>query len=334
MIESIRCLLAGLLAGLGALLLLLAASGCGGESSEPEGAAGPDTAAAADAGPEPVVRTTFYPTTYFAERISGGLVPVECPLPEGADPIFWTPSREALQAYQEATLIIVNGADFEKWVATASLPWSRTVDTAAAFEDRFLTFESAITHSHGTAGEHVHEGIDGHVWLDPNLAKIQAGEILKAMSRAFPDHADAFAVNARDLMNDLDALDARFRTVSDGLDGVRLLASHPAYDYVARRYGWEIRNFDLDPVSPLETDEAVELAEVVGEIENDARIVMLWESEPLPAIRGGLEDVHGIASVRFSPAETKPGEGADYLDVMHANLDRLAAAIGTDGTEG
>ena len=34
--------------------------------------------------------TTFYPTTYFAERIADGTIVVECPLPSDADPIFET----------------------------------------------------------------------------------------------------------------------------------------------------------------------------------------------------------------------------------------------------
>ncbi len=33
-----------------------------------------------------VVLTTFYPTTYFAQRIAGDHLQVDCPLPDGADP--------------------------------------------------------------------------------------------------------------------------------------------------------------------------------------------------------------------------------------------------------
>ena len=50
----------------------------------------------------PVVYTTFYPTTYFAQRIGGDLVKVVCPLPEGEDAIFWQPDDETLAALQGA----------------------------------------------------------------------------------------------------------------------------------------------------------------------------------------------------------------------------------------
>jgi len=99
----------------------------------------------------PTVSPTFYPTEYFPSRIGGDHVLVTLPLPPDADPIFWQPSREQIAAYQEADLIVINGADFEKWIATASLPESRIVDTAAAFEDDFVTYETT-THAHGPGG--------------------------------------------------------------------------------------------------------------------------------------------------------------------------------------
>ena len=76
--------------------------------------------------PEPlesdIIVTSFYPTTYFAERISGGLVPVVCLLPEDEDPIYWKPSSDAIVQFQAASLVILNGAEFEKWPNFVSLP--------------------------------------------------------------------------------------------------------------------------------------------------------------------------------------------------------------------
>jgi ABC-type Zn uptake system ZnuABC Zn-binding protein ZnuA len=89
----------GVVCGVGVVFAGLA--GCGGE-----GAASSAAAPSID----PAVRTSFYPATYFAERIAGGLVPVESPLPEGEDPIFWTPDAETIGLYQRAKLIVLNGA--------------------------------------------------------------------------------------------------------------------------------------------------------------------------------------------------------------------------------
>lgn len=273
---------------------------------------------------EDVVLTTFYPATYFAERIAGDHVPVECPLPAGADPIFWSPPREVVQRFQAARLVVVNGASFEKWVETVSLPASRTVDASAGFSDRFLQFEEQFVHSHGPAGEHTHEGIDGHTWLAPSLAILQARAIRDGLAEAFPDHAATYDENLDGLVADLQALGERARALGERLADVRLLASHPAYEYLAREAGWEVVNLDFDPAAPLSSLWVTQLREAM---DGSSGAVLLWESTPLDATVETLADVHHVKSVVFSPGETGPGESADYIALMNANLTALESAL-------
>jgi zinc transport system substrate-binding protein len=263
-----------------AALILLAA--CGDE---------PKVAAPERVGP-PVVYTSFYPVTYFTERIAGDLVKVVCPLPPDADPIFWQPGPDVVRAYQEADLIVLNGAQFEKWALTTSLPENRVVRTADGFSGEWVKFEHAMTHKHGPAGEtHSHEGIDGHTWLDPNLAKRQAAAIRDALGRLLPADAAALNANYDALAKDLDALDALYRALPTA--GKTIVTTHPAWNYPARRYGWKLVN--------------------QSDAEGDVR---LWEGEPETA---------GPTEVSFSPCE-QPGE-SDYLAAMKANLGRLKAAL-------
>lgn len=286
--------------------------------------AGTNSQAAQASWTEDAALTSFYPTAYLARRIAGGLVAVDCPVPEGEDPIFWQPSRADLERYRGARLVILNGAEFEKWATTASLPSSRVVRSADGFQDRFLTFDTGITHSHGAAGEHSHEGIDGHTWLDPFNAIDQAKSIERAMSSAWPEHAEAFTQNLAALEADLMTLDSAFKALTPRLAGVKLLASHPAYDYLAARYGWTIANLDLDPEVGLTEEAIAEVAHAIGD--HEGRAILLWESEP-------SETTFEVpfASVVFSPAElagTGPDEPAeDYLAIMRANIARLDAAL-------
>ena len=296
---------------------LVCMTGCGPDEPSKHAQAQTDTA-------ENVVLTTFYPTAYFARRISGGLVPVDCPVPEGEDPIFWQPERSVLERYRNAKLIVLNGAEFEKWALNASLPSSRIVNSAAPFKSELIKFDTGVTHSHGPAGEHSHKGVDGHTWLDPNRAFTQAGEIAEGMSAAWPEHADAFAANLVKLTQDLTELDAAFKEITPRLAGVKLLASHPAYNYLAQRYGWTITNLSLDPEEGV-TDEAMQqIAEAIGN--HEGKTILLWESEPS---EGGYTG--SFVSVYFSPAEL-PGTGPDpvspdYLEIMRANIERLNAAL-------
>ncbi len=293
-------------------------------------ACAPDDERASDA-ERPVrpgeILTTFYPTQYFAQRIVGDAVPVVCPVPEDADPIFWQPSRADLERYQAADLIVVNGAEFEKWVNGASLPSSRVVDTAKRFEDQFVTFEST-THRHGTGGQHTHEGIDGHTWLDPVLARQQAEAIAEAVTRSFPRHAATLRQNALGLYADLEALDRRFQEASEVIREVQLLASHPAYNYLARRYQWQITNFDLDPELPISDEQ---IASLKAALPDSGRALLLWEGDPLAESPARIEREIGVRSLVFSPAEllgeAERRAGQDWLSIQIANLERLLSAV-------
>jgi zinc transport system substrate-binding protein len=290
-----------------AVLVLLAAA-C---SEAPE--------ATAPSRERPLVLTTFYPTAYFVTRIGGSLVDVRCPLPADEDPVFWRPDEAAIRAYQDADLVVLNGAGFEKWAATAPLPSARTVETARPFRSEWITTKGAVTHSHGPKGAHSHEGLDGHTWLDPVNASAQAREIKDALRRRLPAGASEIDAGFASLARDLEALDGELRA----LGPVRCLASHPAYNYVARRYGWEVQSLDLDPEEVPSPAQAAAAAKIAAE--KDLR-VLLWEAEPLPPVRAPF-DALGLASVVFSPCEQPPPEG-DYLSAMRANVARLKAARG------
>lgn len=267
-----------------------------------------------------VVYTTFYPSTWLADRLCGGEVEVVCPLPEGEDPIFWRPAKEVVRAYQSARVVVVNGARFEKWVGTTSLPPSRIVDLSRSFREEFLTFKEETTHSHGK-GEHTHEGIDGHTWVDPHLMKKQAETLANALVTAFPDSADSIRANLAAVKRDLDGLAARL----DALDVSRstLLASHPAYDYMTRRQGWTVANFDLDPAALPSPEQLGELAAAIAGKPNP---VMLWESTPVAGAVAALKELNVISLV-FSPCESLDASlGADYLEVMNGNISRLEQA--------
>lgn len=285
--------------------------------------------AAPEAKSQPVVYTTFYPTTYFTQRIAGEHVKVVCPCPTDEDPAFWTPDDETVEAYQQADLIVVNGASFEKGLANVTLPESRIVDTTKPLADELIVLEQAVTHTHGPHGTHSHEGIDGHTWLDPINARTQAGEIKDALAKHWPDQAAAFEQGYAGLAKDLEALDARLKTLTEKLGDQVLLCSHPAYNYVGRRYAWSLKTYHLDPET-MPDDET--FAKIKSYLAEQPASYMLWESEPTKEIADRMSTELGIESVVFSPCEGLDAEqleaGEDFLTVMNTNVQRLEAVLG------
>lgn len=312
--------------GLGVLIACGLVAGCDRRSEKQSPVITPPSSGTAIS-----VYTTFYPTAYFAARIAGDRAEVVCPVPPDADPIFWQPTREQIARFQSADMIIINGAGYEKWISTASLPESRVVDSCRSLPDPLITFES-VTHNHGSGGAHTHQGVDGHTWMDPMTAIAQAAEISAALSRSRPADAAVFASGFAALEKDLRSLDTQFAEVTPLAAGALLLASHPAYNYPSRRYSLGVVNVAIDPERDATADDLAAVDAAVKRRPQPRSRVMLWESQPTPATAAALKDRFGIVSVVFSPCETADPQDANggetYLTSMRRSLAALRSALG------
>jgi putative ABC transport system permease protein len=272
------------------------------------------------AGARPRVAVVNYPLWYFAGRVAGGHVELVFPIPRQEDPAFWKPDARGIRQYQQADVILLNGADYEKWRLTSVLPLARQVVTSASFADRYLTNGEVITHSHGKEGLHSHGLLDFNTWMDPRQAKLQAEAIRDELVRLEPAAAKEFDANLRSLEKDLDDLDAALQRASGPLGGAPLLGSHPVYHYAARRYGWNLQSVHWEPDEMPSEEEWRKFDKLRAE--HPGRI-MLWEEDPLPAVAARLRNM-GIEPVAFETCASQPEQG-DYLTAMKSNAARLAA---------
>ena len=304
-------------AGALAISLLIVAAGCGGGASHDAGAAGGSADSAVLN-----VHVVNYPLQYFAERIGGDLVRVEFPTPDDVDPAFWQPELDELSGYQQADLVLLNGAGYAKWLDNVSLRSSSLVDASAGFLDRQIPVDNLETHSHGPQGEHEHGGVAFTTWLDLRLAVEQARAIEAAFREAMPAGSETFRSGLESLERDLLDLDRALRGMLEGRN-VPLLGSHPVYQYLARAYGLKIESVHFEPDEfPGET--AWRELEALQE-QTSARW-MLWEARPLDRTAQRLQEL-GVGSVVFDPCGNRPGEG-DFLTVQRENFERLRQVYG------
>jgi len=299
----------------------LAVGACGGPTDE-----GPPSAEPRAGEATLSVYVVNYPLAYFAERIGGDDVAVTFPAPPGEDPAYWSPDPETVAAYQGADLILLNGADYAKWVAQASLPSAKLVDTGSAYADRLIALEEVVTHAHGPEGEHAHVGVAFTTWLDPTLAREQARAIAAAFEKARPGQAEDFRERLALLEADLDALDTRLQGAATALGDRPVLFSHPVYQYVQARYGLNGRSVHWEPDAEPSSRDWASLEKV---LKDHPAKWMLWEAEPLPAVDSRLEEL-GVTSVVFDPCGRVPSAG-DFLSVMRKNAGRVESAWSASG---
>ena len=260
------------------------------------------------------VAVSSFPAQYLVERIGGAVVKLDNVLPVGEDPPFWSPSGDVVAGVQQAELIVANGAGFEKWMETATLPADKVVDSAGPVQ---LIRIQGETHSHGKGGEHSHAGIDPHTWSDP-LAYLQQAEVVHAaLVAARPGDKATFDANLSALAKDLQDLDRALADATAPGKGMKLAANHPAFNYLARRYKLSIQSFDFDPEVPptgVARGEFVDWADGV-----DKPPHLLWESAPEDAVRRAFPA--GTLHVNLDPLEQPPdGADYDYLAQAHKNV--------------
>jgi zinc transport system substrate-binding protein len=263
-----------------------------------------------------------YPLEYFATRIGGQHVEVRFPAPSDVDPAYWSPPVETIVEYQNADLILLNGAGYARWVSHATLAARKLVDTSASFRDRYIDLSNAPTHAHGPEGEHAHTGYAFTTWLDPLLAIEQASAIADALSVAAPMREAAFRAAFDRLKADIEELDARLVELLAGDRREHFLFSHPVYQYLQRRYDVSGRSFHWEPDGEPTQADWQELKTEAGRL---ADPIMLWEAQPLASTQARLAE-HGVRSVVYAPGGNRPTDG-DWLAAMHANAERLETAL-------
>ena len=260
-----------------------------------------------------------YPLQYFAERIGGEHVNVFFPAPADVDPAYWMPDAKTISEYQQADLILLNGAGYARWVNKVTLSRFRLINTSAGVKDQYIETAEILTHSHGSEGEHAHESLAFTTWIDFSLAANQAKAILAALSRKRPGLRDVFQKNYQRLEQDLLKLDQDLKTLISKDPSRPLVVSHPVYGYFARRYGLNIKSVHWEP-DAIPTNEHI--MELKGILKEHPANWMIWEGEPIKESAQRLQAV-GIDSLVFDPCGNAPDQG-DFLSVMRQNLKNLS----------
>ncbi len=266
-----------------------------------------------------VVYTVNYPLKYFADRIGGEHVDVVFPAPPDGDPAFWTPDASAVSAYQQADLILLNGATYAKWVSNVTLPESKLVNTTQAVKEKYISVSDAVTHSHGPGDVHSHAGTAFTTWLDPEIAIAQAGAIHQALAELRPEHSDAFKQNYEALTSDMNALGEKLEKATRDASQQPIIFSHPVYQYLQRKYGLKGESVHWEPNTLPSEDDWAKMREL---LKRHPAKWMIWEGNPVDESVKQLSEL-GIDSIVFDPCGNMPDDG-DWLQVMNRNAEELA----------
>ncbi|MBW2087071.1 MAG: zinc ABC transporter substrate-binding protein, partial [Deltaproteobacteria bacterium] len=88
------------------------------------------------------------------------------------------------------------------------------------------------------------------MWLDPELVKIQAATVCKALSAVDPAGKRFYDRNLREFLTELDKLNRDIAEAFRTLSVKKLMVFHPAWGYFAERYGLEQIPIEVEGKEP------------------------------------------------------------------------------------
>lgn len=291
-----------------------------------------------DAASKVPVAAAFAPLAEQAERIGGAHVDVTDLTPLGGQPHLLQPSPAAQGALKRAKLAIYLGGDFQPAVvdAIAKLP-ATTTKLDQASDGETLPSPRPIRGARGTIeGAPVRSGgADPHVWLDPERFAGMAQRTQAALVAAAPEHRADFEARGGKYVAELTALADEFAAGLSACRGKTILTTHPAYGYLAERYGLEqavVAGLTPDAAPNPKTLAAIATYVRANDIET------LFTTTPLPSrtakviereTGAKLATLNPVEGITLEQQERKEG----YVQLMRANLTALQQGLGC-GPEG
>lgn len=212
---------------------------------------------ASSARAKPLAFVTIAPQHYFVDKISGGLVDVETMILPGANPHAYEPKPGQMTRLAKADLYFTIGDSFD----TAWLPRLQSINpamlvvrTEAGVVKMPVGDELAHSELHDQTPRHshAHGSLDPHIWLDPQLVKIQAQNIKDGLCAIDPKHAEQYQANLGLFLQELDNLDKELRTIltPDPAKQPTFMVFHPSWGYFARAYGLRQMAIEVDGKEP------------------------------------------------------------------------------------
>jgi len=178
---------------------------------------------------------------------------------------------------------------------------------------------------------HHHGGVDPHIWLDFDNAKIMADNIAEALYEIDPQNAEYYKSNLNTYKSKLTELDEAYKkTLSSCQTRTIVYGGHYAFGYMAKRY-------DLDYTaaqgfSPDSEPSAKDMIALIEHIkENDIKYVF-YEELTSPKIAETLAsetdtELH-LLNGAHNLAKEDYESGATFISIMEENLKNLSTGLG------
>ena len=187
-----------------------------------------------------LVFVSILPQKTFVKQIAGERADVHVMVPPGQSPATYELNSRQLAMLEDADIYFTIGVPFEKsWMERIKNvnPKMQIIDTAKDIKLR--SFKDHLFKDDDNNVQQVNDKTgmkDPHIWLDPNLVKIQARNICTALKNYDQHTSKFYDKNLTEFTKKLTELDQYIRKQLEGLKNRILLVYHPSWGYFTDSY--------------------------------------------------------------------------------------------------
>ncbi|MFH2048696.1 MAG: zinc ABC transporter substrate-binding protein [bacterium] len=251
------------------------------------------------------------PQEFFVRKIADTLVDISVLIPAGQSPTTYNPTPQQMIDIENSDLLFTIGVPFEKHLLnnlnTNNLK-IKIVKTQDGIELLPMT---------GHDDDHDHGALDPHIWLDPELVKLQAKNIADALIEIAPEHKVLFKNNLELFKNELDSVDVLIDNILSKYNKRHICAFHPSFGYFCEAYGLKQIAIEIEGKEPT----AKELA----------GFVMMTEQEKITTIfiqpQFSDKSARVIAESIHGKVETLDPLSSDYYNNLIEMVHKIASSF-------
>ncbi|MDE1172269.1 MAG: zinc ABC transporter substrate-binding protein [Parvibaculaceae bacterium] len=249
----------------------------------------------------------------IAETIGGSHVTVTSILSNPMqDPHSFEASPSTARALAGASLVIVNGIDYD--------PWMNDLLSANAADHRRVVVVADLLKRKS--------GDNPHLWYDSAAAPAVASAIAQALEETDAANAADYAANLKSFLATLAPVQARIAALKAKYAGTPVTASEPVVGLLASALGFNMRNEAFQTAVMNDTEpSASSVAAFESDLKNHKVAILFYNDQVTDEVTDrllALAKKSGVAIVGVQ--ETQPA-GKTFPQWMMATLDAIEGAL-------
>ena len=167
---------------------------------------------------------------------------------------------------------------------------------------------------------------DPHIWLNPNLVKIQVKNIAERLSKIDPENSKSYNENASQYIEKLELLDLQIREELSSCSKKDFITYHNAFSYFSNEYGLTQHTItkgvhDHSQPTAKSIEGIIDLAKKL-----DIKVIFTEDTSDI-RISQVIADEIGADVLILSPIATQDIENKNYFERMQENASSLKEAL-------